>query len=315
MCTRHFEGVPQAIMEPEVFEAALPDLRTFECVFFVGWGEPLMSPYALDYLKALGGKEHSRGLSTNGILLEGELAERLLREGAYSINVSIDAGTPQTYARIRGRDRFEKVVSNLSRFSRLKKEFGSKTHLTWVFVLMRSNYRELPEAVRVAADSGVDQFAIKQLESGNTREVLEEAFYSTGYAPGPTSEETKALEAVLDSCRTAAEGRIHLVVHPVVHGVEFWGLNEPFFKLFIDHRGRVTPCSFISPNDTKPYTGEEFQEEWVLGNVMDSPLSELISTEKAIDFQRKWLTGAVPEACRGCLRIPRMGEDRLCNAL
>jgi MoaA/NifB/PqqE/SkfB family radical SAM enzyme len=315
MCTRHFEGVPQVYMEREVFEKAAPDLRNMEHVLFVGWGEPLMSPYAVPFLRALGGPDYSRGFSTNGLLLKGDLARQVFEQGAYSINVSIDAGRAETYEWARGRNKFDELMNTLRSTIRLKRELGSRSNLIWVFILMKSNFRELPRALELAIELGFDQFAAKHMETAQSREGLAEAMYDTGYLEPPSPDEQEELETILDKCRRIAEGRIQLHLHPVVHGTEFWGLHKPFFKMFMDYEGNVTACSFISPNDTKPYTGRPFDRGWILGNVKEMSLEEMIASPKMIEFQRSWIEGKVPAACEGCLRVARMGEDHLCHAL
>jgi MoaA/NifB/PqqE/SkfB family radical SAM enzyme len=315
MCTRHWEAETQEMMPPEIFERALPAIRETEYVFFVGWGEPLLSPHLVDFLRAAGGKDHTRGFATNGHLLKGDLARRILEEGAYSINISIDASTPETYHRIRGSDQFGELMETVRDFIALRNSLGSRTLIQWVFVLMKSNVHELAGAVGLAASLGFDKFAAKHIETAKNAEGVGEALYDTGFGSGPSNGWLTKLNEAVDESHRIAEGRISLSIHPVSHGAEFWGLQGPFFKVFLDYRGNLSPCPLICQYDTKPFTGRGVEEEWFLGNIMEQPIEEILRSSRFAKFQESWLEGRIPPACQGCLRLGRLGADGFCYAL
>ncbi len=54
-------------------------------------------------------------MTTNGLLLDEEMADRLLESSLDSLSISIDAATPETYAKSRGGN-FEKLVKNIESF-------------------------------------------------------------------------------------------------------------------------------------------------------------------------------------------------------
>ena len=314
MCTRPRDLPEQGEMSAAVFDRVLPDLRKFEQVFFAAWGETLLSPHVVDFLHALGGPDHTRGFATNGTLLQGETAERILEKGAYEIDVSIDAGCAETYAQVRGYDKFNDVISNLSSFLKLRKRKHSKTRVSWIFVMMRSNFRELPQALRLAADHGCDKFIAKHLDTAPSREVLSEALYDTGYVPPPGPALRHEFERTLAECRKIADGRIEWCAHPVVHGIDFLGVKGPYFRLYLDRDGNLTPCTLIGLNDTKPYAMNPVEEDWVLGNVREKTIDEMIRSPRYVEFQETWLSRKIPPPCKGCLRTARLGEDGQCYA-
>ncbi len=90
-------------------------------------------------------------ITTNGLLLREEIIAQMIRTGFSRVNISLDAATKQTYERIRVGSNFDKVMRNIGDLNRLKEEAGSETpSLCLVFVLMRSNIRELPAFIRLA---------------------------------------------------------------------------------------------------------------------------------------------------------------------
>jgi MoaA/NifB/PqqE/SkfB family radical SAM enzyme len=77
-------------------------------------GEPLLHPRFLDMLRLA--RKHSIfpiNITTNGILMNDKFNKTVSEENlADIVNISIDASTPETYAKIRG-GKFDKVVGNV----------------------------------------------------------------------------------------------------------------------------------------------------------------------------------------------------------
>lgn len=84
-------------------------------------------------------------ISTNGTLISERWARRLVELPLQSMTVSIDAGTAATYERLRRGASFDEVIGNLRRLQQLKRERGTAYPvLDAFFVVMRSNFREIP---------------------------------------------------------------------------------------------------------------------------------------------------------------------------
>jgi pyruvate-formate lyase-activating enzyme len=85
-------------------------------VDFAG-GEPTLLPH-LDELLAY---FKSRGIRvlmhTNGVLFSQDIFAGLADGSIYMATVSVDAGTPSTYAQLRGRDQYVQVLENLCRYA------------------------------------------------------------------------------------------------------------------------------------------------------------------------------------------------------
>ncbi|MCA9412694.1 MAG: SPASM domain-containing protein, partial [Candidatus Omnitrophica bacterium] len=252
---------------------------------------------------------------TNGLLLDGEMAEKLASAPPFTLNVSIDAGTRETYAKVRGRDRFEQAVDNLTEFMKRRNRHHSRTGVEWIYVMMKSNFRELPRAVALARRSGVDKFTAKHLELAATRQFMDEAIWNYPTSPDLAPELAEEMAAIEDECRRIAEGKLILNFHPLIHTDEYWGKSGPVFKMFLSHEGNVTACSLISPNNHRPFSDPGFDRNWILGNVLEKPLEQIIESEVYRDFQNEWLSQTVPPPCRGCPFSLRLGEDGLCHAL
>ncbi|MGJ3258672.1 MAG: radical SAM protein [Rhodospirillales bacterium] len=65
-------------------------------------------------------------LGTNGVLLTEELCEFLVEQRVARIEVSLDAATPETYRKIRGKDELLRIEDNLERLIQARERAGSK---------------------------------------------------------------------------------------------------------------------------------------------------------------------------------------------
>ena len=80
-------------------------------------------------------------ITTNGALVEPNVARRVIDAGLDSIKFSISAGKTETYKMIHGRDDFDKVISNLKWISNYKKEnkLSLKIYVTMVYTNATKN--------------------------------------------------------------------------------------------------------------------------------------------------------------------------------
>lgn len=87
--------------------------------------EGLMEKHLFDYLESV--RKHGVMdvfLGTNALLLTRELSERLVDSALTRLLVSIDAATPETYARMRKNNRFDKVLRNVDDFLEVRANRG-----------------------------------------------------------------------------------------------------------------------------------------------------------------------------------------------
>lgn len=143
-----------------------------EAVSFSGLiGEPLVARKAL--LPAFGLlAEHGirYGIFTNAVLMDEACTEALLDAGY--VHISIDAGTPETYAALKyggrpaGKVMFERALTNLARLVQRRAETGAKVEINTSFVMYPENYHEVRTAAGLIAEAGADSLRLKQDNSG-----------------------------------------------------------------------------------------------------------------------------------------------------
>ena len=104
-------------------------------------------------------------ISTNGTLIGEEWAERIVRLPFSNVTVSLDGGTPETYARMRRGADLGAVLENVQRIQQWKRRLGSELpHLDSFYVVMRSNFREIPRYLDLLAANGFEDVALQTAE-------------------------------------------------------------------------------------------------------------------------------------------------------
>jgi mycofactocin radical SAM maturase len=115
--------------------------------FNIGGGEPFMRPDFLDLMDHAHQKGMVTCISTNGTLIDAQIARRLDHPLVY-IQVSLDGATPASNDAVRGKGSFDKVIKALEHLRTRQIEVSINT------VLTRRSYPELDELVKLAADYG-----------------------------------------------------------------------------------------------------------------------------------------------------------------
>lgn len=111
----------------------------------VGMGsEALIYKGARDAIKAIrDANVMDLFLGTNGVLLTEELSEFLVKQRVARIEVSLDAATPETYLKIRGKDELERIEGNLQKLIEMREREGSKLPVIRLcFCVQKDNLHE-----------------------------------------------------------------------------------------------------------------------------------------------------------------------------
>lgn len=120
-----------------------------QAIQFTGGGEPTMHPGHLEMFERAQAHGLATALVTNGANLDAaHPAVRAMRW----VRVSVDAGTPETYARVRGVSRkyWPRVWTNIRTLVE-----GCAGTVSVGFVVTEENYQELPKAAELARAAGV----------------------------------------------------------------------------------------------------------------------------------------------------------------
>ena len=140
--------LPHRLMEWNIFEQALGFVRPDARCDLYGVGEPTLHPRLRDMVGAVCGRGGKPHISTNGILLDGEMLDTLCSAGLDLVTFSLFASDEQLHERLQGVPSSRAVWENFRRVC----ERGLKPAVT--VVMMAPNLPELPAIVERVADYG-----------------------------------------------------------------------------------------------------------------------------------------------------------------
>jgi molybdenum cofactor biosynthesis enzyme MoaA len=135
---RHGKGVLPFERFVSFFEQIKP---MAEHITLIG-GEPLIYPHIHEVLDLLAEHPIAITINTNATMLNERISPRLLALHELNLKCSIDAVTQATYLRIRGRQHFQRVTSQLLRFAELARD-RPNIRIIPVYVVMKENLHEV----------------------------------------------------------------------------------------------------------------------------------------------------------------------------
>ncbi len=172
-------GYEPAYLEVHLFEKLMKEVSNYKpkVVRITADGEPMLHPEIFTLLEcAKRYRVEPVNLTTNGSLLSEEALEEILRIGVDVVDVSLDAFSVETYAKIRAGLDFHKVVENVHRL--LERRDPGRTKVMVSIIRMDANEAELDDFVRYWQER-VDKVLVRSLHSNRN-------FYDHSSSPEPS---------------------------------------------------------------------------------------------------------------------------------
>ena len=272
---------PKQHLSWEDFRRIVDQAPLIERAILHGIGEPLLNrdlPRFVTHLKARGANVL---FNSNGVLLDERRGDALVEAGLDELRISIDAVTPDLYARLRGIDQLPRVIRNLKAF--VARHGGRTTPRVSLWLVgMQENLQQLPDFVRLGAEVGVPEVYLQRLVyfgngariADDTTMAQEQSLYAAMAA--------QQAELIGASERLAAElgvtfrasGATTPYESIAVKGESPWrGCMRPWSLMYITANGTALPCCI------SPFAAEDFTSI-VLGNVLQDSLLAVWNGER-----------------------------------
>jgi len=251
-------------------------------IMFAGEGEPLLHKDISLFIKK--SKEFGLDISvtTNGVLFDEEKIKECLPNLSW-IRFSIDAGTPETYAKIHGTSPgdFDKIMNNLKSAVEFRNKHNLKTIIGTQLLMIPSNINEVEILAEKLKNIGVDNLQIKPYSHhpgsiNNFSISPSEHVYLKERLMKYNSPSFKILFREETGKRIEEQ-----VPYTECHGL-------PFFAL-IDSKGNVIPCNLFYGNP-----------EFTYGNLYENSFSEIWNGEKRKIILQKLREIGVDKCRKGC---------------
>nr|WP_279343249.1 radical SAM/SPASM family putative metalloenzyme maturase [Fundidesulfovibrio terrae] len=169
MCVKHSGAgsVSEGDMSSEIFGALAPAFPHLRALILNGIGEPLMHPRLAEFIRCAKKSMPSEGwigFQTNGHLLDEVRGITLIEAGLDRIFLSVDSATPDLFKSVRGGGNLSHVERALRALSGAQAQRPeSRLEIGAEFVLMRDNFRELPDTAAWLAERGVTRLVVSHI--------------------------------------------------------------------------------------------------------------------------------------------------------
>jgi radical SAM protein with 4Fe4S-binding SPASM domain len=282
-CTReHGEGLEAADLGAEVFNRVLDECPNLMYLGLQGIGEPLLNPDLFRIVKEIRKRLPTLGrlaLTTNGTLMNRDMAVRLIDEGLNNITFSVDGATKPIYEKYRVGASFESVIGNIASAV----EYGKSTRRNdlWFaanFIIMEDNVQEVPALVGLAAKLGIDTVGFyrgREYPSEQLMPVDESALNRA------INEATALAQELGLSLKFADPSRSRDKICFFMQGVYLW------------LSGEVLPCHRMEP------PGHPWPVR-IFGNLKEKSLTEIWNKPEYRQYRSQVARGILQEECSGC---------------
>ncbi len=299
-CMRNVWSDKSGHMDMEVFYTIIQQLRELphlQTVTLAGFGEPLYHPEILSMVQAIKDLGVELTISTNGILLDSDIGQRLIDAGLDKIIVSLDSGSPELFADIRSGVDLNIILNNLIGLNKIKHRRQSKHPVVGIeFVAMRRNISDIADLPRLGSLLSASFIIVTNLLP-HTEDMKGEVLYDV---------ETRQAVS-LPKCNgwPARIGDSWLVWGTMSHPRMYWGADRSC--RFVDNRslvigwdGGVSPCYALMHSYRYYISGRhKHVSRYTIGNVSERKLSALWTSEEYVRFRDKVLRFAFP-SCVEC---------------
>jgi MoaA/NifB/PqqE/SkfB family radical SAM enzyme len=301
-CPRTYEELePPADMSWKLFTLIVDQIPQLNRAVLHGVGEPMLVkhlPRMVRYLK-------DRGtyvlFNTNGTVLNEKNGRALIAADLDELRVSFDAATPESYRAIRGKNYFNRILKNVRAFRELQEREGhTKPRVSAWLTGLRETIEELPDFVRVAAETGIKEVHLQRLvffkENSIGMARPDQALYEQ--LSGDESihiERASALAETLGVTFSASGGASEpgLSLKRSDAGSPWSLCRRPWTVMYFTANGRALPCC-IAPFSQRGY------ENYTLGDATQQTLRDIWTGPAYSAFRKALKSNVPPDACASC---------------
>jgi MoaA/NifB/PqqE/SkfB family radical SAM enzyme len=158
-------------LDPELNAKLVDEVKAYgqgltQYIRYSSEGEPLVHPKGYDMIEYAA---RTSGvfvtLTTNGTIMNEKRTRRLLESGVHMVDISIDAFTPETYAKVRVNGDLHVTRANVINLITWIRQSKSPTKVVVSFIEQPQNTHEAEDFERFWKDHGADYVVIRRLHS------------------------------------------------------------------------------------------------------------------------------------------------------
>jgi MoaA/NifB/PqqE/SkfB family radical SAM enzyme len=244
--------------------------------------------------------------NTNGTVLNEKNGRALIEADLDELRVSFDASNPESYRRVRGKNYFNRILKNVKAFRELQEREGhAKPRVSAWLTGLRETIEELPDFVRVAAETGVKEVYLQRLVffkdhaiglARPDQALYEQLSREEAVHIDRASALAQSLGITFSASGGASEPGVSLKRQDngTTDSKSPWSMcRRPWTVMYFTANGRALPCC-IAPFSQRGY------ENYTLGDATQQTLRDIWTGPGYASFRKALLSDTPPEACANC---------------
>ena len=299
-CPRTFEELePPADMSWELFTRIVDQVPNIARVVLHGVGEPMLVKDLFRMIRYLKARGTYVLFNTNGTLLNPKKFDELIESGLDELRVSLDAADRESYAKVRGKDFFNRIVRDVGKFTAYQHERGlSKPRVSLWLTGLKETVEQLPDFVRLSAKMGVKEVHLQRLVFDSAGFGLARPEFSLFETTRVDEQEAidaaialgAELGVTLDASGATEPG---LSLKRAADDKPWATCRRPWSLMYFTAHGRALPCC-IAPFSARGY------ENYTLGDATQDTLRDIWNSPAYRGFRTSLLGEAPPAPCENC---------------
>lgn len=301
-CPRTYaELEPPADIAWDLFTRIVDQIPNLARAVLHGVGEPMLVKNLPDMVRYLKARGTYVLFNTNGTVLTEKNGRALIEAGLDELRVSLDASTPESYRKVRGKDYFRRILRNVKAFRAMQRREGhSLPRVSAWLTGLKETIDELPAFVRVAAEIDVKEVYLQRLVffdkdaiglARPDQALFEQLEGQEAEALASAAELAGSLGIKFNASGAASEPGVSLARK----GSDTpWSLcRRPWTVMYFTANGRALPCC-IAPFSQHGY------ENYTLGDATQETLREIWNGDRYRKFRTDLMSPCPPGACANC---------------
>jgi radical SAM protein with 4Fe4S-binding SPASM domain len=286
MCPRNDPHFQESEMPYDMFTRIIGQLPFLKGVQLSGLGEPLLHKDLFRMIRYVKGKKMSSLIVTNGTLLNEQNIDNILDSGLDTIHVSIDSSDPEIYESIRVGAKLENVKRNVKNLTNKRNERQARFRIIINSILMRRNYHEVENMVRLGSEIGADvvNFCDIQYSFDVGISKMDESLRLV------SEEEKTEIQELFNKANMLSEKlNIEISLPRLEQPRVRQSCEQPWTYIVVKENGKTRPCCAIHHKEFGDLTKEHYSVIW------NNSLFQ--------SFRKALLSEHVPTECEHCIML------------
>jgi len=271
------------------FEKIVPYLHDVKSVVLEGWGESLLHKNLVDFIRLAKTAGSEIGFVTSGMGLTPDYARHIVDAGVDFMGFSLSGATAKTHNTIRVNSDFDALIASmknikkLSLYSPLKRP---KLHI--VFLMLKDNIHEVSMILDLAREIGINEIVLLNIIQVTSWEQDSHKIF--------TCEEGFLYKnAIKEVAKKARKLKINLALPSYFPENVAVCSENPLDNIYISVDGTVSPCVFLNPPVSSPFTrvycGAEYPTLPVrFGNIFTETLDTIWARKEYEEFRSAFIS-------------------------